>query len=123
MDNTRPLWDYELSEKQVRMLLGPIKKIEHQWKVTGADTARDWIEFITDDGERFKAPNGWEKLFDFKPDHRGLIQPNYIGVQARNRLDQIAAWEKQNADDIAELKRLQEKLGMSTPSPDAQEEG
>ena len=36
----------------------------------------------------------WDDLFEFHPDHSGLITPNYKGRAACIRLDAILAWEK-----------------------------
>jgi hypothetical protein len=112
-DSARPKWDYKISEERVWRLRGSIKKITHHRELTGADTSRDWLEFHPEDDGKFRAPSGWKELFEFRPDHRGLISPNYKGHAACKRLDEIKAWEKQNANDIAELKRLQAKLGLS----------
>jgi len=112
-DNMRPMWDFKLSESKVRKLCGDIKKVTHHWEMTGADTARHWIEFHWADGGKFVAPQGWRDMFEFAPDERGLIQPNHQGKQAIKVLCAIDDWQKQNAADIAELKRLQEKLGIA----------
>jgi hypothetical protein len=114
---TRPIWGQKLTESQVWKLRGCIVKITHHWEVTGCDTSRDWVEFHTKDGGKFRAPCGWKDLFEFSPDHRGLINPNYVGREACKVLDNIRAWEKQNANDIAELNRLQQKLGLAPKEP------
>jgi hypothetical protein len=111
--SARPLWDQKLTESQVWKLRHSIVKITHHWEMTGCDTSRDWFEFHTADGGKFRAPTGWGVLFEFSPDHKGLIGPNHKGREACKVLDSIKAWEKQNADDIAELKRLQQKLGLA----------
>jgi hypothetical protein len=112
-ETARPHWGQKLTENQVWKLRGSIVKITHHWEMTGCDTSRDWFEFHTADDGKFRAPSGWDDMFEFSPDHRGLIGPNYKGREACKALDSIQAWEKQNADDIAELKRLQQKLGLT----------
>jgi hypothetical protein len=113
MGDTRPKWDFKLSETKVRKLSSDVKSITHHWGLTGTDTARDWVEFHGTDGSKFVAPHGWQEFFEFKPDHRGLIQPNHRGKEAIKVLHAIDAWKGQNAADLAELDRLHKKLGIS----------
>jgi hypothetical protein len=112
-DSTRPIWEFELTETQVKNLSKPVINITHHWEMTG-DTSTNWMEFHGEDHKRFRTPPKWSRLFNFAPDYRSLITPNYRGIQALKVLRDIAAWERQNIDDIAELKRLQEKLGLKT---------
>ena len=116
-ESTRPIWGQKLTETQVQNLRHAVVRISHHWEMTGCDTSRDWVVFHTQDGGKFVAPDGWKDLFEFSPDHKGLIIPNYKGREACKVLDKIQAWEKQNANDIAELNRLQQKLGLAPKEP------
>jgi len=122
-DQKRPVWDFPLTELQVKNLNRMITKITHHWEMTGVDTSRNWIEFHPDKGNPFVAPKGWTALFEFAPDHwNTLIRPNYSGERAIKRLDEIKAFEAKNARERADFERLKAKLG-NTPAPPDDEVG
>jgi hypothetical protein len=111
-DELRPKWDFALSETGFRKMRGgSITQIRHNWRFTGEDTAEDWIEFSTKDGDFFRAPDDWHKLFKFEPNHRELVVTNYEGEKAIKRLEEIDAWERKNQRDRSEYERLRKKFG------------
>ncbi|MBD3844230.1 hypothetical protein IED13_00870 [Bosea sp. SSUT16] len=110
-DDRRPEWPYKLTEAQVLLLAGHITQINHRWEMTGVDTSRNWIEFKSDKGKAFSAPDGWAELFEFAPNHHAsLIRPNYRGEQAIKRLDEIKKFEAKHATERAEFERLKRKF-------------
>ena len=109
-ENTRPEWDFELTEEQVRKLDQPIIKITHHWEFTSADTARSWIVFYTKT-EEFEPPDEWAKLFNFTHGSHGLIEPNYRGRDAIERVREIDGWERRNKKDREQYERLKQKFG------------
>ena len=115
-EDTRPAWKHDIPEENVRWLSsasgGFITKITHHWKMTGADTADDWIVLHKDKQERkfpsnFLNTNGY---FEFRPNWRELVVPTYRGEQAIKDIATIDAWEKKNARDRAEFERLTRKF-------------
>lgn len=114
-DEKRPEWDFPLTELQVKNLTQMIVKITHHWEFTDVDRTRNWIEFHPDKGKAFRAPDGWQKLFEFAANHHNtLIVPNYHGDRALKRLDEIKDFEKRNAKERSEYERLKAKFGPKT---------
>lgn len=113
-EEKRPDWGFPLTEAQVKSLTQMIVKITHHWEFTSADTSRNWIEFHPDKGKPFRAPDGWQKLFEFAANHHNtLIVPNYHGERALKRLEEIKAFETRNAKERAEFERLKAKFGAA----------
>ncbi len=108
----RPSWNHKLSEEQVRWLASGVVKITHHWEMTGADTARDWIELHKKDGAKRVFPTGFlnDGLFQFRPNFRELVVPTYQGEMAIRDLDKIDEWEKKNQRDRADYERLKRKF-------------
>lgn len=122
-DQKRPAWDFPLTELQVKSLCQMITKITHHWEFTSADTSRNWIEFHPDKGNPFRAPDGWQKLFEFAANHHNsLIRPSYHGERAIEKLGEIKAFEAKNARERAEFERLKAKFG-NTPEPPPDDAG
>lgn len=101
----RPKWDFDLTEKQVQLLRHNIKKITTHSEPTGVDSSREWMEFHYCDG-KFRAPAGWNNMFEFRGWWPSLIAPTMRGFQAIERLNEIEEWERKNTSERAEYQRL-----------------
>jgi hypothetical protein len=91
-----------------------IKKITHHWRMTGNDTSENWCELHYDDSngksKSMRMPFGFDQYFKFAPDHRSLFSETFNAERARADYDAIVKWEKRNARELAEYKRLKAKF-------------
>lgn len=120
-DQKRPNWPdhFSISEDNARWLFGRhITKITHHWEMTGVDTARDWIECHDDKGKK-KRFRRLPSEVQFRPYHAGLLDMRRDVMDAVKLQDD---WDRQHKRDLAELARLQDKLGVTVP-PRSQGEG
>ena len=109
-EDTRPIWDFDLTEAQVRKLWGVVNKITHHRTLVGVDRSKEWIEFHSEAG-KFIPPDGWQAFFKFHPDHHNsLIVPKYAGDAAIKRLREIDTWESDNKEERDEFERLKAKF-------------
>ena len=105
-----PKWNHKLTVEQARFLsLGRIVRVDMSQRDTSADS---YDEFLT-----FTNHAGYKMLFaDFLSaaheawfsGHNSLV---CVSVEVRKSLRDLAAWEAENAADLAEFNRLKEKLG------------
>lgn len=118
---TRPAWKHKTAEALARWINGhTITKITHEWEMTSADTADNWIELHAKISEQ-GSPDKWEKRrvpsnfleasygaeFFFRPDHARLVQTSEA---VRNSIDAIDKFEAKNQRERAEFERLKRKF-------------
>lgn len=112
----RPAWDWSIPIETFEFIAAGVKAITHHWEMTGADTSKDWVVLHTENGD-FKAStypslhrDGVWKLFEFSPDHRGLLSLTWEGKKAQDRARAIYEFDKENAKEKAEFERLKAKF-------------
>jgi hypothetical protein len=114
-DDTRPAWDFPMTEAQFRQVYrhGRIVTVSSKWEMTGADTSREWLEVTNSDGKIITMPPNWKQAFDFAghSTNPGLFRLTYEGERMRDRLQAIDSWEAKNAADRAAYERLRAKFG------------
>jgi len=109
-EDTRPIWDFDLTEAQVRKFDCTVIKITSHRAPVGVDSSREWIELHTT-AKKFIPPKGWASLFEFSPTRIGrLISPNALGQSALKRLKEIDTWESDNKEERDEFERLKAKF-------------
>jgi hypothetical protein len=119
----RPAWPayFKISEADARWLNHNIVKIEHGWEFTSEDTSRDWIDCYVDDGYDppvVPARRRFNKLPEhvrFAPDHAGLLE---LDSSVEDVLRAMDEWDATHRRELAELKRLQDKLGVERVTDD-----
>lgn len=91
--------------------------IKTSYEMTGADTAQDYITLTSLNGksvtwkmERFSAI---ATLARHVSSTSSLVDPKEYGL--RERIEKRRQWEKKEASDLAEYKRLQAKFGPTPP--------
>lgn len=113
----RPAWTFSgMTESDFRRVLehGMIKSVTAKWAFTSADTTREWLEATNLSGEVIVLPDNYTKAFEFvgSASLPGLFRLTYTGEQMRKRVEEIDAWEADNASDRVEFERLRKKFGV-----------
>lgn len=57
-----------------------------------------------------RMPFGFDQYFKFAPDHRSLFSKTFNADQAIADYNAIIKWEKRNARELSEYKRLKAKF-------------
>lgn len=97
------------SEQLLWLYKNPVVGVKVSYCMTSEDTAETNVALTADGGE--KKTWRWERIkkdCEVEIDHFSIIRLNRVAAQAvKAWLD----WEKENAQDLAELARLTKKLG------------
>lgn len=112
-DENRPVWDFkEMSLGNFEVCNQFFSSVEAKWKFTSADTTEEWLEAKTPDGRVVVLPHSWSSVMQFRgrASIPGMFELNYTGERMRKRRDEIKAWEKKNASELALYKRLKTKF-------------
>lgn len=128
-EDTRPRWIFEIDMDLFRWIAsGEIISISHHWRFTDEDKSEDWIELHKQIGTSQRVPtrffhNPTGRLFQFSPNHRGLVQLTTEGERALKIYEGIKAWDRRHAAEIRELHRLIAKHGLPQASDQGDENG
>ena len=124
-DEPCPEWPFEVDFDLAKWLLDyHIVKITHHWSMTGVDTSKDWIELHADGKSKRQVNTSFfsnQREFGFEPDHASLIQlKSYIHPDMHERIEEIRKWNKRNARERSEYKRLRAKFETAKGITDEQ---
>ena len=92
--------------------LGWLHGLYIDYRQTGADTAETFVKISGSNGNAEGLWRSYREYLDLTPSHNSICK-------LKEKYDrQITEWkkfEKENANDLAEYKRLREKFGDATP--------
>lgn len=119
MSDDRPAWGFKsMTEVEFRKIhrIGAIVAVEARLEMTGADTAREWLEVETRDGATITLPHSWKAALTFvgHSSNPGLFKLTYEGERMRAQAEAIDKWEADNAQERAEFERLKRKFSGET---------
>lgn len=124
-DEARPKWEWALPEEIFRAITRRIVvRIHHGWRLTnGTDQSESWID-LHQETDGFNSPKQYTTtrvmdcrisalrvLFEFNPDHAGLLRLTREGERARDRVHQIDRFKKRNRSELRTYERLKKKFG------------
>lgn len=115
-DEKRPSWTHkEMSEGAFARLheFGMVVSVHAKWGYLTADTTEEWLEVVNSRGIKMRLPSNWYSVCNFTGSAHspGMFEWNCVGERMSKTLKEIRDFEKKNAADMAEYKRLKEKFG------------
>jgi hypothetical protein len=104
-----PAWPFKTKIETARWLAEhSITKLTCHRELTGVDTCDDWIEAHDGKDHRRVVIGYWGgEEITFRPNFPNMLK---LRGDVLKRLDEIAAFEKKNARELSEYRRLQKKF-------------
>jgi hypothetical protein len=93
-------------------------EIKTSYKMTGCDTSQDYVTLTSLSGKsvtwRSDTFSRIAKLASYVSSTSSLVEPKEYGL--RERVQKRRAWDKANAREVSEYKRLKAKFEGATPA-------